>query len=73
MMDLLNLETPCLVLDKKKAKKNISYLHRRLMNHEVNLRPHGKTAKNADVINMALAGQPGGIAVSTLSRTPKST
>ncbi|MCK5126822.1 MAG: alanine racemase, partial [candidate division Zixibacteria bacterium] len=65
-MDILNLETPCLVLDKEKAKKNISYLHRRLMDLKVNLRPHGKTAKNIDVINMALAGQPGGIAVSTL-------
>ena len=65
-MDLLKLETPCLVLDKGKIKKNISYLQKRMEHLGVNLRPHGKTAKNIDVIKMALAGQPGGITVSTL-------
>ena len=65
-MDLLKLETPCLVLDKEKIKKNISYLHKRMEHLGVNLRPHGKTAKNIDIIKMALAGQPGGITVSTL-------
>lgn len=65
-MDLLKLETPCLVLDRGKIKKNISYLHKRMEHLEVNLRPHGKTAKNIDVIKMALAGQPSGITVSTL-------
>ncbi len=65
-MDLLKLETPCLVLDKEKIKKNISYLHKRMEHLGVNLRPHGKTAKNIDIIKMGLAGQPGGITVSTL-------
>jgi len=65
-MDLSELETPCLVLDKGRLKKNISYLHKRMEHLGVNLRPHGKTAKNIDVIKMALAGQPGGITVSTL-------
>jgi len=65
-MDLIKLETPCLVLDKGRLKKNISYLHKRMEHLGVNLRPHGKTAKNIDVIKMALAGQPGGITVSTL-------
>ena len=65
-MDLSKLETPCLVLDKGKLKRNISYLHKRMEHLGVNLRPHGKTAKNIDVIKMALAGQPGGITVSTL-------
>ncbi len=65
-MNLLQLDTPCLILDKKKTKENISNLHSHLRDLEVNLRPHGKTAKNIDIINMVLAGQPGGIAVSTL-------
>jgi len=65
-MDLLKLETPCLVLDRRKIKKNISYLHKRIERLGVNLRPHGKTVKNIDVIKMALAGQTGGITVSTL-------
>jgi len=65
-VDLLTLETPCLVLDRRKIKKNISYIHKRMENLGVNLRPHGKTAKNIDVIKMALDGQTGGITVSTL-------
>ena len=60
-MDLLKLETPCLVLDRRKIKKNISYLHKRIERLGVNLRPHGKTVKNIDVIKMALAGQTGGL------------
>ena len=65
-MDLLELETPCLVLGNGRLEKNISHLHKRMEHFGVNLRPHGKTAKNIDVIRMALAGQPGGITVSTL-------
>jgi D-serine deaminase-like pyridoxal phosphate-dependent protein len=65
-VDLLTLETPCLVLDRRKIKKNISYIHKRMENLGVNLRPHGKTAKNIDIIKMALDGQTGGITVSTL-------
>ncbi|MCP5047167.1 MAG: DSD1 family PLP-dependent enzyme [bacterium] len=65
-MNLLTLETPGLVLDRSKVKKNISHLHRRMKNLGVNLRPHGKTAKNIEVIKMALDGQTGGITVSTL-------
>lgn len=65
-MDLLKLETPCLILDRGKIKKNIAYLHKRMNHLGVNLRPHGKTAKNIDVIKMALANQTGGITVSTL-------
>jgi D-serine deaminase-like pyridoxal phosphate-dependent protein len=65
-MDLRQLETPCLVLDKGKLERNIAGLHRRLARHGVGLRPHGKTPKNIDALEMALAGQPGGITVSTL-------
>jgi len=65
-MDLSGLETPSLVLDRGKTEKNIRSLHRRLARLKVNLRPHGKTAKNIEVLRMALAGQSGGITVSTL-------
>lgn len=65
-MTLSEIVTPALVLDEKKLKANISRLHERMARLGVNLRPHGKTAKNIDVIRMALAGQSGGITVSTL-------
>jgi D-serine deaminase-like pyridoxal phosphate-dependent protein len=41
-MNLLELETPCLVLDKEKVKNNIVHLHQRMRKLHVNLRPHGK-------------------------------
>ncbi len=65
-MDLLNLETPCLVLDRGKMEKNISSVQTVVNGLGVNLRPHGKTAKNIDVIKIALADQSGGITASTL-------
>ncbi len=65
-MRLDNLETPCLILDRVKLAANIAALHARLKRLGVNLRPHGKTAKNYDVLRMALADQAGGITVSTL-------
>lgn len=65
-MRLDKLETPCLILDRGKLAANIASLHTRLKRLGVNLRPHGKTAKNSEVLRMALAGQTGGITVSTL-------
>jgi D-serine deaminase-like pyridoxal phosphate-dependent protein len=65
-LDLSSLETPCLVVDISKVKTNIINIHERMKNLGVNLRPHGKTAKNIEIINMALKGQAGGITVSTL-------
>lgn len=65
-MDLIKLETPCLVLERGKAQKNISGMLDRMQALRTDLRPHGKTAKNHHILKMALRGQPGGIAVSTL-------
>lgn len=65
-MDLSTLETPCLVLDRRKLEKNITAINQRMATLGVNLRPHGKTAKNIDVLKLALEGQKGGITVSTL-------
>jgi len=66
MMTLKNLETPCLIVDIKKVKNNIHRIHKRMKKLGVNLRPHGKTPKNIDLLNMTLKGQSGGITVSTL-------
>ena len=65
-MRLSELETPCLVLDREKLTRNITALHARLQGRDVNLRPHGKTAKSIEVVRLALDGQAGGITVSTL-------
>ena len=65
-MKLSELETPCLVLDRQKLAANIDAMRRHMAQLGVNLRPHGKTAKNAEIVRMALQGQAGGITVSTL-------
>jgi len=65
-MELITLETPSLIVDIRKVKRNIAHIHERMATLGVNLRPHGKTAKNINIIEMALVGQTGGITVSTL-------
>ncbi|MBD3423539.1 MAG: DSD1 family PLP-dependent enzyme [Candidatus Latescibacteria bacterium] len=65
-MDLHDTETPCCIVDISRVRANINHLHQRLEKLGVGLRPHGKTVKNIRLIRMALKGQPGGIAVSTL-------
>ena len=66
-MKLADLPTPCLVLDRQKLQRNIRTMAGNLARHKVPLRPHMKTAKSVDVARLALLGQPGGIAVSTLA------
>ncbi len=65
-MRLADLPTPCLVLDRAILRANIARMASALARHGVPLRPHMKTAKSIDVAWLALAGQPGGITVSTL-------
>ncbi|MEO8715814.1 MAG: alanine racemase [Acetobacteraceae bacterium] len=65
-MRLADLPTPCLVLDRAILRANIARMADALARHGVPLRPHMKTAKSIDVAWLALAGQPGGITVSTL-------
>ncbi len=62
-MQLNELETPCLVLDREKLTRNITSFHARMQGLGIDLRPHGKTAKSIDVVRLALEGQPGGITV----------
>ncbi len=65
-MELSAFETPCLILDQARLDRNIALMRDRLGRLGVPLRPHGKTAKSMEVVRRALAGQPGGLAVSTL-------
>ncbi len=67
MTRLTDLPTPCLVLDRSILARNLAAMAATLARHGVPLRPHMKTAKSMDVARMALAGQPGGITVSTLA------
>ena len=63
---LTELETPCLALDRSRLERNIARMRDHLTRLQVALRPHVKTAKCHEVSTLALAGQPGGITVSTL-------
>ncbi len=65
-MHLTDLETPALVVDRARLVRNIGRMRDRLGELGVPLRPHVKTAKSADIVRLAVEGQPGGITVSTL-------
>jgi D-serine deaminase-like pyridoxal phosphate-dependent protein len=66
MDTLAQLETPALVLDRRKVQRNLDRMRNKLAGLGVPLRPHVKTAKCIEVVRMALEGQPGAITVSTL-------
>ncbi|HEX8624570.1 MAG TPA: alanine racemase [Allosphingosinicella sp.] len=65
-MQLTDIETPALVVDRTRLVRNIERMRIRLTALGVPLRPHVKTAKSADIVRLAVEGQPGGITVSTL-------
>jgi D-serine deaminase-like pyridoxal phosphate-dependent protein len=65
-MTLDELPTPSLILDRSCLQRNTEAMTARLKGHGVALRPHMKTAKSIDVARLALAGNFGGITVSTL-------
>ncbi len=65
-MDLNDLPTPALVLDRGVLAANIARMNERMRRLGVPLRPHLKTAKSVDIAHLAIAGHPGGITVSTL-------
>lgn len=66
-MRLAQLPTPCLVLDRGVLRRNLASMAASVARHGAALRPHMKTAKSIDVARLALAGQAGGITVSTLA------
>jgi D-serine deaminase-like pyridoxal phosphate-dependent protein len=65
-MTLSELETPSLILDQSRLAANIAAMSARMKRHGVDLRPHLKTAKSADVARLATAAHSGAITVSTL-------
>jgi len=65
-MKLAELPTPHLVVDRIKLKRNLARMAARAETLGVRLRPHMKTAKSADVAELALAGRERTVTVSTL-------
>ena len=65
-MKIDQLDTPTLILDKARLTRNIDAMTGRVRELGVDLRPHLKTAKSADVARLAVAGNAGGITVATL-------
>src|ERR1700742_2861081 len=65
-MELKTIETPSLVLNRSALLRNTSRMTERFRQLGVAFRPHMKTAKSIDVARLALAGNFGGITVSTL-------
>lgn len=64
--DLASLETPCLLLDLNRLKRNINRFNGIAAGHGVTLRPHLKTLKSVEAARMAV-GDDGPITVSTLA------
>lgn len=59
-------DTPYLLLDEERVRRNIARLCGRLTPFDVTLRPHVKTAKSLDVARLLFPDGPGPISVSTL-------
>ena len=65
-MNLDQLDTPAIILDQSRLARNTAAMTARVKELGVDLRPHLKTAKSADVARSALDGNFGGITVATL-------
>ncbi len=66
-MNLDQLDTPAIILDQSRLARNTAAMTARAKALGVDLRPHLKTAKSADVARYALDGNFGGITVATLT------
>lgn len=65
-MQIDALETPCLLLDRRKLEKNVETMLQRIERLNLRIRPHLKTAKNINIALMATRNRTYGITVSTL-------
>jgi D-serine deaminase-like pyridoxal phosphate-dependent protein len=63
---LMELDTPCLILDADRMQRNIDRLRARLAGLGVGFRPHLKTAKSVDVARRMMQSPSGPATVSTL-------
>ena len=66
MLNLESLDTPCLVLDVSRMRRNIARLKARLAPMNVQLRPHLKTPKCIEVAREVMQSPQGPATVSTL-------
>ncbi len=66
-MNLSDLDTPALILDRRRLVANLARMSERARRLGVDLRPHMKTSKSAEVGRLATEGHSGGITVSTLT------
>jgi D-serine deaminase-like pyridoxal phosphate-dependent protein len=66
-VEISELPTPCLILDKSRLETNAAFMRERANTLGVSLRPHMKTSKCIDVMKVALDGLPERITVSTLT------
>jgi D-serine deaminase-like pyridoxal phosphate-dependent protein len=66
-MDLDQLQTPSLILDRSRLMRNLTRMRDRVRAHAVAFRPHLKTAKSAAVARLATEDGALGITVSTLA------
>jgi D-serine deaminase-like pyridoxal phosphate-dependent protein len=67
MTRLSDLPTPRLLLDRERLDRNLARMAERMRSLGVDLKPHLKTAKSAEIARRATAGFSGGITVSTLA------
>jgi D-serine deaminase-like pyridoxal phosphate-dependent protein len=67
MSQLSELPTPSLVLDHARLDRNLTRMAERMRALGVDLKPHLKTAKSAEIARRATQGFSGGITVSTLA------
>lgn len=65
-MQIKDLPTPHLVLDRRRLDRNLDRMRARAAELGVRLRPHGKTAKSAEVVRRAIGDGPAAVTVSTL-------
>ncbi len=66
-MELQTIQTPSLVLDVERVRRNASRMTERIKRFGASLRPHVKTHKCIEVGRIQTEGGAGGIAVSTLA------
>jgi D-serine deaminase-like pyridoxal phosphate-dependent protein len=66
-MTIADLPTPSLLLDLARLDRNLARMAERMRALGVDLKPHLKTAKSAEIARRATAGFSGGITVSTLA------
>ena len=65
-MQLSELRTPALILDRGRLTANIAAMNARAKAFGIDLKPHMKTSKCAEIARLATAGHSGGICVSTV-------